>query len=170
MGNARTDSELIADNEALRARIAALELEHATELARLEESENKYRSLFEAAPIGITVVDKDRQLLESNPSFQKMTGLQPGDPRTHDAGEWLFSPPDSAVRGGFDRFTSGETDVDHHVIQWFAAQGDAEWIEVVNSAVRDADGKFRYAIGMTMDVTERHQQEGYRKRLYRLLA
>ncbi len=171
MENARNNRDLIADNnEALRARIEELELGHATELAQLEESEGKYRNLFEAAPIGITVVDKDRRLLESNPSFQKMTGLQPGDPRGQNAGEWLFSPPDSQVPSGFDRLVSGETDLDHHVRQWFTAQGDAEWIEVVNSAVRDGDGNFRYAIGMSLDVTERQQQENYRKRLYRLLA
>jgi len=49
-----------------------LELKKA--LDQLKNSEEKYRTLFEIAPVGIGIVDKNRNVIELNKSMQEMTG------------------------------------------------------------------------------------------------
>ena len=49
------------------------EQKHAARM--LEESERKYRSLFESAPAGVVILDRDRNILEMNPAFRQMAAV-----------------------------------------------------------------------------------------------
>ena len=43
-------------------------------LGRARDSEERFRTMFEAAPIGMIVRDLDGRILSTNPSFERMLG------------------------------------------------------------------------------------------------
>jgi len=45
----------------------------------LQESERKWRTLFEALPVGVSVLDKDRNVIYDNPALGKILGLSKND-------------------------------------------------------------------------------------------
>lgn|GEM_PF-5713381 len=45
----------------------------------LQESERKWRTLFEALPVGFSVLDKDRNVIYDNPALGKILGLSKND-------------------------------------------------------------------------------------------
>lgn len=61
----------------------------------LQVSLEKYRVLFEAFPMGITVTDKQGHILEANPSSEELLGLATRDHirRTIDGVEWKIISP-----------------------------------------------------------------------------
>jgi PAS domain S-box-containing protein len=54
--------------------VEALEALVATRTAALQESEARFRAVFDASGIGILLVDPEGQVLESNPALQDMLG------------------------------------------------------------------------------------------------
>jgi PAS domain S-box-containing protein len=45
----------------------------------LQESENKLKALFNSLPIGVYVVDEDKDIIDANPAFEKFMGLSKED-------------------------------------------------------------------------------------------
>jgi PAS domain S-box-containing protein len=62
----------------------------------LRESEEKYRILFESFPLGITVSDKDGNILETNAVAETLLGVskEEHEERTIDGQEWTIIRPD----------------------------------------------------------------------------
>src|SRR5438309_1650492 len=58
------------------AAVAPLVLSHRSIrlLGRARDSEERFRTMFEAAPIGMVVRDLDGALLSTNPAFERMLG------------------------------------------------------------------------------------------------
>jgi PAS domain S-box-containing protein len=81
-------SELAKTNDALKAEIQ--ERKRAEEALR--ESEEKYRVLFEAAPIGIGIADFEGKVLDANKSIQEMTGFTLEELSSIDIGSTYVDP------------------------------------------------------------------------------
>jgi PAS domain S-box-containing protein len=70
------------------------------ETARLlAESELKFRTLFETMPVGISIADKNGQILSSNPAAERILGLTPEQhtSRQISGTEWVIYRPDGSV-------------------------------------------------------------------------
>ncbi len=67
-------------------------------LAEVRESEEKYRVLFESFPLGITVTDKDGQILETNAIAEVLLGVsaQEHEQRAIDGAEWRIIRSDGS--------------------------------------------------------------------------
>lgn len=65
----------------------------------LRESENKYQTLFNILPIGISITDDEGQLIEANPASERILGLTRSEhnQRTYDAPDWQIIRPDQSV-------------------------------------------------------------------------
>jgi PAS domain-containing protein len=63
---------------------------HAARL--LEESERKYYRLFESAPAGVVVLDRDRNILEMNPAFRQMAAVADDQMQGRNASEFVERP------------------------------------------------------------------------------
>jgi two-component system sensor histidine kinase UhpB len=127
---------------------------------QLEESERAYRGLFESSPIGIVIEDQSRQILACNPAFAAMTGLSAEEVPQRNLRDFTQVPPAAPPIGGFSRILAGEADVGFAEREWRGKDTAVEWVEVVNSAVRDGDGKFLFAFGMVSDITEQKRAAG----------
>ena len=85
------DSATVAKLKALGQRLEEVDRSHG----KVEESETKYRSLFQNAPIGIAVTNKSGHLLDCNDTFLKQGGYRRADlKRIKNVHEFYFNPDD----------------------------------------------------------------------------
>jgi PAS domain S-box-containing protein len=149
-----TKSELLTEVETLRKRVAALEARPTTDAA-----DEPYKTLFESAPVGIATVDQNSIVLTSNPMFQTMLGVSAEDLNGRSIRD--FTDPDSSNRGtgDFGRMVLGEADSVDQERRIKPVRGTAEWVRCRYSAVRGEEGRFLFAIRVSVDITERKQLE-----------
>jgi PAS domain S-box-containing protein len=70
----KTKAQLVNELTALRQRIAELEVSEQQYRQALQESQARYRTLTESATAGISIADRDGNLIFVNPALAKMLG------------------------------------------------------------------------------------------------
>ena len=141
----------------LRSKVQALvDLHHKD--AELRESEARFRAAFEHAPIGIAILDRFGNWIDTNGALIDMLG------RSRD--ELLDAPP----FGLHNLSTTAEDDELRELIaggrrsftverRLFCAGGAAIWVAISVSLVRDRDGQPLHLICQVEDISERKAAE-----------
>jgi len=135
----------------------------------LRESEARYRHVFEAGPVGMTLFDTDQRYLMVNDQFCAVVGYErdeligrPIDEITH--------PEDIVVNSG--RFADILKRADDPVTyrkRYVRKDGEIVHADVVSVLIEGADGERLYGLSMIQDVTERlRAEEAIRERDDRL--
>jgi PAS domain S-box-containing protein len=123
----------------------------------LEDSEARFRALFEAAPVGLLIKDIENRIVSTNSLTQQLFG------RTND--ELCGTRIKDYWAPGFTQDNPGQPErlVNREIDSYDAtapltkSDGTIFWIQGRQSAVRDADGQFLYAIQSLDDVTDRRE-------------
>jgi PAS domain S-box-containing protein len=132
-------------------------LHQAAELLR--EQDRRLAATYEHAGSGIVEVDAEGKLLRVNARLCELTG------RTAEEliGRSIFDETVSADvdedREQFLRQVNGEIErytIEKRIVR---KQGGSFWASVTSSSVRDADGRFLYAVRVQQDITERKQAQ-----------
>ena len=158
----------------------AIERKGATEqlkklILELQESEARFRTTFESAPIGISLLDLNGRLLDSNLVFQQMLGYS-SEELDHMA-FCKLSHPEDAPRCSklFKEMIAGKRDtyrMDYK--RYLRKNGGLVWTRLQVSVVKDASGEPHFSIGMTEDITKQKQSEdeilAYQERLRSLAS
>ncbi len=123
--------------------------------AALRESEDRFRSAFEHAPIGMALADRTGRIFRSNQSFARMLGRCTEDINGHTIREFThpddWDDNDDKIRQLF----AGEISGYHLEKRYLQADGRSIWVSVSVSSVRDDEGTPLYMIGQIEDITER---------------
>jgi diguanylate cyclase (GGDEF)-like protein/PAS domain S-box-containing protein len=121
----------------------------------LRESEDRFRSAFAHAPIGMALADRGGRIFRVNDAFAHMLGRTPAElvglsirDVTH-PDDW--SDNDEYIA----RLFSGELSGYRMEKRYLHADGHTVWAALSVSAVADADGTPSYMIGQVEDITER---------------
>jgi PAS domain S-box-containing protein len=126
----------------------------------LEESEERYRTLYEAAPIGIFRTRSDGEALAVNQAMAEILGFdRPEDAvhHYHDLGEQLYVRPER--RDEFLRILREQGHVEDFEYEARRPDGETAWLEMhARVAARDDDGTFHIE-GFAIDVTEERRRE-----------
>jgi diguanylate cyclase (GGDEF)-like protein/PAS domain S-box-containing protein len=123
----------------------------------LRDAEQKFRTAFDHAPIGMTLSDPDGLLLDVNRSFCVMVGRS----RSQLIGTLArdLTHPDDRVlsQEADDRLRSGA--VSHHEVEerYVHANGQPVWVRRSSAMVRGQDDEPHYCITQVQDVTEQRQ-------------
>ncbi len=129
----------------------------------LQASEARWRSMFEASNLGISIIDQDLHYVATNSAFQAMLG--------YTADELLgLTPVDVTAEEDLDvtrtRLAELQQGERHHyetVKQYRRKDRTILWGHVYASAVRDAQSGAKMFIGTLIDVTAtRHAQDALR--------
>ena len=122
--------------------------------AALQASEERWRSMFEASNLGITIIDQNLRYIATNSAFQAMFGYTDTELRQ-------LSPLDLIVedyRGeAKKRMAELQQGRRHHyeaVKQYRRKDGTMIWGHSYASAVRDAESKPKMLMGTLIDVTD----------------
>lgn len=126
--------------------------------AALRDSEQLFRSMFEAAPLAIAFVDSELRLTRINPALQKMVGR----PNQEIVGKTLadISHPDdlSADVSLARRVFSGELPAYSMNKRFIRPDGQTVWAKLAVFGVR-IGGTIRYLLGMAVDITDQKRAE-----------
>ncbi len=144
------------DNENVVVLVKDITRRREAEL-KLEASEKKFRTVFENAGVGMTIVDLDNHFIDVNPAYLEMVGYTRNEifEKT-----WMeFTYPDDLEkehalsnqmmrdRGNRFQYTKRYIRKDGHLI----------WIDMTVTVVRDFDGNPQSVISLISDTTEQHR-------------
>ncbi|MBX9584364.1 MAG: PAS domain S-box protein, partial [Gemmataceae bacterium] len=125
----------------------------------LRRSEALFRAVFEGASAGFSLTDATGRFVACNPAFADLVG-RPAEQVlgrspaafTH-PDDWAAQTPLMAeVRAGRrDRFDA--------LKRYGRPDGAVVWAELSFAAIRAADGRYEYGLGVSVDVTERRKLE-----------
>jgi PAS domain S-box-containing protein len=154
----KTKEQLLAELAALRQRVAAL-----------QESEERFRKVFEEGPIGLLLVGTDGHIQHANRRFCEMLGY--AESEIIAVGLAGISHPDDWERDHpfVSRLWRGEISCYHVEKRYLRKDGQVVWGQLTVSLLHDEAGRPINTIGMIEDITERKRAEERLQESKRLL-
>ncbi|MEG4199520.1 PAS domain S-box protein [Microcoleus sp. Pol12A5] len=125
----------------------------------LQESEQRFRAVFEQAAIGIVKVWPDGQLLNANQGFCNIVGYSELELKSRNVGD-ISHPEDIAADvESRDRLLAGE--IFNYSIEkrFIRKDGSLVWTNMTVSLVREVFGEPTYVIGVIEDISARKLAE-----------
>ena len=161
------EAELAGQNQRLEDRIAertaelvAAQTRVEGAMARVAESEAKYRAIFEQSPLGIGLTDSQTgRLLECNRRFGEILGRTPAQLAACD---WMSLthredlPMDQAQ---MTRMNAGESAGFAMEKRYLRPDGTVVWVHLTVAPLTPLAGRMRCHLGLIEDITARKQAE-----------
>ena len=122
----------------------------------LKLSEEKFRSIFENAVMGIFQTTVDGRVLSVNPTGARMHGYDSPEEMTEsvsDIGHQVYVDP--ADRKRFREVMESNDFIEGFETEFFRKDGQKIWVSMNAHAVRDASGAIRYFETTVEDITKR---------------
>ena len=130
-----------------------------SDITALRETEKRFRKIFEEAAIGISLVDMEGYLLDSNPALQEMLGYSKEELYRVSFEEFTH-PEDVALSSRLlKELAEGKRDAFSHEVRYLRKDGQPVWAQVTVSLLRGSGGEPQFAIAMAEDITPRKQSE-----------
>ena len=131
----------------------------------LRDSEARFRTAFENASVGITLVDLDGTYLEVNRTMAAMIGYEPQELVGKKVVDFIF-PGDLGRREEFvralaeERLAAGEQER-----RFLHRDGTIVWVHIWATLQRDGRGRPQYFISLVQDITARKKAAEEKSRL-----
>ncbi|MBM4329150.1 MAG: PAS domain S-box protein [Deltaproteobacteria bacterium] len=125
----------------------------------MRDSEERYRSVFDNAAVGINVKAPDGTFAEINQALAHMLGYTPGELRKLSYLD--ITHPDDLQISGEMHAALERGDLDSYRIdkRYISKDGRVVWVDTSVRAVRDALGKLGATVGIISDITQRKDAE-----------
>jgi PAS domain S-box-containing protein len=137
---------------------------------KLQESEARYRGLFDELPIGLYRTTIDGNIIDANPALVKLLGAKDKDTLlAMNASDFYVHRRE---RQQYEEILGQEGIVTGHDVEFKRLDGKFIWVRDSFRAIRDSDGAIQYYEGSLEDITERRKAEQAlkeRERRYRAL-
>ncbi len=127
--------------------------------AALRESEQRFRSVFDGAAIGIMRLDLRGNCLESNRAMQAMLGYDAEELTSTDLSTLLHPDDRAQAVERFRETIRGRRDHDQFELRYLRKDGSVVWTQATVSLGRDVAGEPLFCIGMMQDVSQRREAE-----------
>jgi PAS domain S-box-containing protein len=131
----------------------------------LQESEGRFRSLFESAPFGLALHDAQGHFLSTNRAYREMLGYS--DEELKRLGVKGITHPEDVAEGRrlFGELVACQRNVYRREKRYLCRDGRVVWAEATASVVHDAQGRLRFIVSMVDDITERKRAAAEIQRL-----
>ncbi len=131
----------------------------------IRESEERFRSVFEHAAVGMVVVDPDGRILQSNPAFRMMLGYSDDEFRKMRFVDFTHPGDVEMSVELVSRTYAGDSAAGSFEKRYVAKDGREIWAHISLAVVYAQAGRPRYHVAVVEDVTERKQAEAEKGRL-----
>ncbi len=121
------------------------------------DAEERFRSAFENAPIGMGLASPDGHLVRVNRAYGTILGYDPEELVGRAIKDFTHPADWEANAQQFNALVAGDIDRFHMEKRYHHADGHVVWVTVSTSCVRDDTGRALYLIGQIEDVTERRE-------------
>ncbi len=125
----------------------------------LRESEERFRSTFEQAAVGIAHVALDGRFLRINQRFCDIVEYTPKEMLAHTFQDITYPDDLDADLEYVHQVLSGEIQTYSLEKRYFKKNGSIVWVNLTVSLVRESSGEPKHFIGVVEDITERKQIE-----------
>ncbi len=147
-------ARLEASHESLTAEVA----ERRQAEAALRESEDRYRSVMEAAPDPIAVYDMEGRLQYVNPAFARVFGWELAEWRGRRLDHFVPAECWPETRAGIERILSGQT-ISGVRTRRTTRDGRTIHVSISGATYRDREGELGGSVMILRDVTEQVRAE-----------
>jgi len=119
-----------------------------------------FRAIFEDAPVGIVVVDKEMKIVDVNDAYCKMLGYTEAEMMGRRIPD--VTHPDDRQRDAefLPLLLAGEVPRYKAEKRYIGKNGEVIWAEIVVTALLDRSGVSQYVFSMATNVTERRALQG----------
>ncbi|MCH8051342.1 MAG: PAS domain S-box protein, partial [Chloroflexi bacterium] len=126
----------------------------------LNESESRYRDLYEDAPNAYFSVGVDARIRTANRAAEELLGYTPDELVGKPVFDLYADTPTgkAKARKVFSRFLAGEEALGEE-LEMRRADGRHLWISLTARALRDAEGQIEETRSVVVDITERRQAQ-----------
>ena len=139
--------------------LAAMMQEHKFALSALAESENRFRQLFEQAPVGVALESLEGKLTIVNPAFCGMFGYTEAELHQMSCVQ-LSHPDDLAAEAPLFRDLCAGTRPSYQIDKrFFRKDGTIVWGRVSVSLLKPQDGSQPFIVGMLKDISLLKQRD-----------
>jgi diguanylate cyclase (GGDEF)-like protein/PAS domain S-box-containing protein len=125
--------------------------------ADLMESEERFRSAFDAAPTGMALVAPDGKFVQVNHALCEMLGHDEDHLLACRAFDLVHPEEQVAAAEILARMEEGSVTLHRAETRLMRSDGRVMWAIHTSSAVRSAEGRFLYSTDQVMDVTEQRE-------------
>ncbi|MCJ2542155.1 PAS domain S-box protein [Thermostichus vulcanus] len=127
--------------------------------AALRQSELSLRGIFEQSALGISIADQRGHYVKVNPALEEMLGYSAAELASMSFCD--FTHPEDVSQNWqlFQEIWNGQRDHYRLEKRYIHRNGQIFWCRLAVSAVRDADGKNLFTIGISEDITEEKRAE-----------
>jgi diguanylate cyclase (GGDEF)-like protein/PAS domain S-box-containing protein len=127
------------------------------DITDLLEANERFRSAFADAPVGVALVSMDGAILRTNRAFGSLVGRGPDDLVGVNLSA-ITHPEDTPLGLAERRLIAAGLSEGYQLEKRFVhTDGRAVWVQMHASCVRDSGGRPLYLIGHVQDVTEQRQ-------------
>ena len=155
-------AEVVVSSENVPLKLRGTDLD-ITELrraeARLEASEVRFRAGFERSPIGLVLVTTEGRIITVNPAMCELLGRSEAELTGLNIAE--VSHPDDVGPGrdAMARMIADEASTYQAEKRYVRPDGEAIWVLLNASLVRDPEGRPDYVFAQVQDITIRRRAE-----------
>lgn len=125
----------------------------------LQKSEQRFRCLFQEAPIGIALADTDGKLLFVNPALCSILGFREQELRGHHCSDLVDQEQPDSDNELFQRLLAGEIKRYNVERRFVTKDGSPIWGRTEVSIVRNQERNASLIIMMMEDITERRNSK-----------
>ncbi|MBU2549519.1 MAG: PAS domain S-box protein, partial [Proteobacteria bacterium] len=127
--------------------------------AALRESEERFRTAFEHALVGRTIVDNNGRFLKANPAFGRMLGYSVDEVLGKSWPDLTHPDDRDKVRNEVRRKIESGEDLSILEVRLLHRSGRIIWDRLMSSIVRNQDGKPLYSLADHEDITSQRAYE-----------
>lgn len=138
---------------------AGAELERQKFEQSLKENEERFRTLFESSPIGISINNSNGSFIKINRAFRKMLGYREEELLGTGFKEITYHEDQKESMELFTGLVECKRSEFSLEKRYTKKNGTVIWANTHCSAVRDVEGNFIYTFAMVEDITDRKEAQ-----------
>ena len=137
----------------------SIAIERARLYTEVSRSEERFRIMFESAPIGLAITQIDGRFLQVNPAFCRVLGYSPTEILNMNVADISYAEDMALDRELHTELLQGKRDNYEMEKRYIAKDGRVLHTILQATQVKTADGHPLYTIGQIVDISERIQIE-----------
>ncbi len=135
----------------------------------LQESETRFRSIFQFGAMGIALLDLNGNFLLTNPSLQKMLMFPEQEFLSHGLKSLSYPFDVISLMEMYAEIASGKNKLLRQESRFQRKDGQIVWVRLTFSLVKDANDASAFVIGLFEDITYRKRIEAELREIKRQL-
>jgi len=138
--------------------------------ADLRASEERWRTVFETAAVGIAIVRRDLRFAAANPAYQRKVGYTEDELKGMTVADLTYEDDRAATRKHLDAIIAGPSRSYRVEKRYVRKDGAIIWVDVNISLIPATEGTPSFFAGMVVDITARKRAEEALRRSETFLA